>query len=153
MEMREIGRFGALIGLVGEFVEHQNGVWDHEAWLDFLTELQKKGFELSNDMKAYLGLVLEAMKKLYYASTAPEDMQLYLFNISEQVMTFIIKTSGSWGHSDWERFLDELSEKGIELTDETRSYLGEVLESIKELYFVLLPLMINARQREVSRKE
>jgi len=133
--------FDVLIDLAGKFVERHKGGWDHHAWLNFLTDIQNKGFNLSDNMKTYIGLVLESMKKLYLACMASKNIQKYIVDFTENILEFIKKTSGSWGHSDWEAFVNDLNEKGCDLNEEVLSYLGEVLESVKGLYIALLPLV------------
>jgi hypothetical protein len=47
---------------------------------------------------------------------------------------FVITRKGAWGHEDWERFLEGAVALGIELTDETKRNLGNILESCKCFY-------------------
>ncbi|OGV51023.1 MAG: hypothetical protein A2X49_04510 [Lentisphaerae bacterium GWF2_52_8] len=52
--------------LVMNFVESKGGYWDHQDWLDFLSEIRAKGYgpiELDK-----LGLLLEAKKAEYLAT-------------------------------------------------------------------------------------
>ena len=47
---------------------------------------------------------------------------------------FVIVHKGAWGHKDWEQFLEGAAALGIELTDETKRNLGNILESGKCFY-------------------
>ena len=132
--------FDTLMKLSGRFVESQKGVWNHTAWLDFLTGLQKKGFELNDTMKNYVGSVLEFMKKIYDATVATKRMEKVMSDISDHTVNFFKNTKGVWDQKEWESFLKDLKEKGIDLTDETRNYLGGVLEAARELYTVIPPV-------------
>ncbi|MBF0338640.1 MAG: hypothetical protein HQL05_12525 [Nitrospirae bacterium] len=126
--------FDELVRIAGSFVERQKGAWDHSAWLDFLSGVQKKGVDVSEDVQRYIGSMLEAMKKLYNASATTESVRNALLDISEQTVEFIKKTKGVWEQRDAEIFLKELQKRGIELSEETKSYLGGVLESVKRVY-------------------
>ncbi len=139
MGKKGIGGFDSLIDLAGKFVERQKGIWDHDAWVDFLAEMQKNGFKLNDDMKSYLGLVLESMKKVYDSGMITKGMENVVSDMSSNAVKFIQKTSGAWDQSGWEAFLKDFQKKGVDLTDETRSYLGGVLEAVKALYAVLPP--------------
>ncbi len=56
--------FEDLIKFSSQFVERQKGIWDHNAWLGFLLDVQKTGIALTDEMQNYLGLILESMRKL-----------------------------------------------------------------------------------------
>ncbi len=136
--------FDVLVDLAGKFVESQKGVWEHTAWLGFLSDVQKKGVELTDDTKTYLGLVLEGMKKVYEATAATKG-------ISDLTVDFIKKTKGIWDQSGLEIYLKDLQKKGHDLTDETRSYIGEVIEASRKVYTVLPPLVKEeALEKEVK---
>ncbi len=132
--------FDVLIEVSDKFVEGQKGGWDHDAWLDFLSDVREKGIELSDEMKDSVGSVLESMKKVYDTTTATKGLGSFMSDISELTVKFITKHKGTWDQSGWEAYLKVLQKKGIDLTDETKAYLEEVLESTKELYSVLMPL-------------
>ncbi len=57
--------FDDLIKNASEFVKKQKGVWDHIEWEKFVKDIQQKGVDLTEDTKAYLGGILDAVKKLY----------------------------------------------------------------------------------------
>ncbi len=152
MDEKGIPGFDVLIDLSRKFVESQKGVWDHTAWLDFLSDVQKKGIELSDDMKDYLGSVLESMKKVYETTTATRGMENVMSDISDLTTDFMKKTKGVWDQSGWETYLKELQKKGVEYTDESRSYFGEVLEAAKQLY-TISPVVSKAEEKEPVKKE
>ncbi len=134
MAEKVAGGFDVLIDLARKFVEAQKGTWEHAAWEDFLSDVQKKGYELSDDMKTYLGSVLEGMKKVYNTTTATKGMENVMSEMSDITVNFVKKTKGVWDQSGWEAFWKDFQKKGVDLTEETRSYLGEILEASKELY-------------------
>ncbi len=136
MALKLMEGFDVLVDLAGKFVEKQKGAWDHTAWLDLLSDVQKKGIELSDDMTANIGSVLEGMKKVYETTAATKGMENVMSDISELTVNFIKKTKGVWDQSGWETYLKDLQTKGVNLTDETRSYLEEVLKASKELYTI-----------------
>ncbi len=134
MAEKVTGGFDLLIDLARKFVETQKGVWDHTAWLDFLSDVQKKGFALSDDMKNYLGSVLDAMKEVYDTTSATNNMENVMLEVFKNTVDFIKYTQGILTPSGLEAFLKDLQKKGVDLTEETTSYIGEVLDSVKELY-------------------
>jgi hypothetical protein len=144
--------FDTLMNLSGKFVESQKGAWDHTAWLDFLTGLQKKGIELTDTMKTYVGSVMEFMKKVYDATIATKRMEKVMSDISDHTVNFFKNTKGVWDQKEWESFLKDLQEKGIGLTDETRNYLGGVLEAARELY-TITPQLSKEEAPPVAKEE
>jgi non-homologous end joining protein Ku len=47
---------------------------------------------------------------------------------------FVEQQRGRWEHKDWEKFLDQVNKAGVELTDEVKRNLGNVLEASKHFY-------------------
>jgi superoxide dismutase len=134
MAKQMMGQFDDLIKYAAKFVETQKGAWDHTAWVDFLADTEKKGYEMTNELKSYLGTTLESMRKFYTASSSTESIAASLKSISDDSVKFIKKTNGMWNHSEWESFLGEIQKKGISLSEETMRYTGNILESVKSLY-------------------
>ncbi|MBF0344983.1 MAG: hypothetical protein HQL06_12235 [Nitrospirae bacterium] len=134
MAKKMMGPFDELVELAAKFVEKQKGVWDHTAWLEFLAEVKKMGFETNEEMKAYLGTLLESMKKFYSVATSTEGITNALIGIAENTVGFVKKTNAMWDHNGWLEYIQEVKKKGVALTDETAKYLGSILESTKELY-------------------
>ncbi len=145
--------FDALVDLTGKFIESQKGVWDHDEWLKFLKDTQKKGFELSDDMINYLGSVLEAMKKVYESITTTKGARNVMSGIAAETINFIKTTKGVWGHSEWETFLKSIQTMGINLTDESMAYLGSVLESVNKIHATLPPLVSKEGSDKISEKK
>ncbi len=125
--------FDALIDLFNKYVEHQKGVWDYSAWVDFLFEVQKIGFRLNDEMITYLGSMLDSTKSLYDATTATEGIQHSVIDIYVLAFNFFLKTRGVYKPEEWEAFIEELQGKGINLTEETRSYIMNAFESAFDL--------------------
>ena len=124
----------SLIVLAGKFVEQHKGIWDHEAWSEFIADVQKKGFDITDETSTHLGSVLESMKQFYQAATLTTGMTKVMTSIPRETVTFIQDHKGVWGQSEWEQFLAKLQKKGVAYTDETTTYLGGILESVKQLY-------------------
>ncbi|MBF0519805.1 MAG: hypothetical protein HQK92_08785 [Nitrospirae bacterium] len=134
MSKKGFDSFEELIERASKFVESQGGKWDHMAWLEFLSDMQKQGFHLSHDMQSYLGSMLESMKKLNSTLMSTKGFENVLLDISESTISFIKKTKGTWDHAGWENFIKDVQKTGVSLTEETTTYLGGVLEAAKELY-------------------
>lgn len=129
--------FNDLVGMAGKFVDQQKGVWDHKEWTNFITDAQKKGVEMTEEMKSHVGTVLESMKKSYNAALDTKGMENTMKDISTQTIKFIQDTKGVWDHTEWEKFLKEVQKKGMQLNDETTAYMGGIVESSKDLYSFL----------------
>ncbi len=138
------GGFDNLIDLAGQFVNANKGGWDHNAWMASLSEVQKNGFELSDNLRIYLGLVLEAMKKVYNATTAMKGMENITSDMSTHTVNYIKKNNGFWDDAGWEAFLKDFQGKGFDLTDEIKAYLVGVLDAAKELYTQVYSLQVKA---------
>ncbi|MBF0609134.1 MAG: hypothetical protein SFH39_18845 [Candidatus Magnetobacterium sp. LHC-1] len=134
MNQKMMESFDELIKLSTKFVSQQGGKWDHAAWLEFLSDIQKMGYNLTHDMQSYLGSMLESMKKLYSTSTSTTGFENIILGIANNTVDFIKKTSGTWDHQGWEAYLKDLQKKGVKLSEETTTYLGGILEAAKELY-------------------
>jgi predicted flap endonuclease-1-like 5' DNA nuclease len=131
--------FDELVKLSSDFVAQRKGVWDHSAWLDFISKVQKKGYDVSEEMQAYLGTELEAMKRFYDATTSTEGMEKALKRIAKDSVAFISKHKGVWGESEWQAFAEDIQKNTVELTEETTAYLGGILESSKVFYYLTPP--------------
>ncbi len=138
-----------LIKRASEFVEKQKGKWDHTEWTDFITDIQKRGVKLNEEAQKALGVVLESVKKFYESST--ETAKEVMGSVSDQTVKFVEKTKGSWDHLGWESFLKDIKEKGINITDDTKSYIGDILESVKKVYHSL-PLIAKEEKEEAQEK-
>ncbi len=129
-----MGELEELIEIAVKFVERQQGAWNHSTWLAFLSDVQEKGFKLSDEMQIHLESVLESIKSLNDTLTDIEGMGNVLLDISNRSVDFIKQTKGGWDHSGWEMFVNDLQKTGIVLTEETKDYVGYVLESLKKFY-------------------
>ena len=57
-----------------------------------------------------------------------------LQQILEMAAQFVLDHKGEWTHADWEAFLAALPAPGLDMDDEAKRYLGNILESCKYLY-------------------
>ncbi|MBF0540095.1 MAG: hypothetical protein HQK91_01410 [Nitrospirae bacterium] len=129
-----MGRFDELLNLAGNFVEKQKGMWDHNAWNNFLSDVQAKGLKLNQDIEGKLGYTLETMKQYYSVVTNSHEINDTLDDIWAKTSEFIKKTNGVWDHAGWEKYISDIRAKGHSITDETIGYIGAVLEASKQLY-------------------
>jgi hypothetical protein len=128
--------FDDLVKLAGEFVTSRKGIWDHSAWLDFVSHAQKAGFDLSEEMQSNLGELLEATKRFYEASASVEGIDKAMMTILIDSGEFIRQQRGIWGHAEWEAFTKQITNNTLSLTDETTAYLGGILEATRDFYAV-----------------
>jgi hypothetical protein len=126
--------FEELTKLASDFVTSEKGVWDHRAWMDFLSRVQQKGVEISDDMQCKLGDLLEAMKEYHTAVSSTEDIQEAMSTVFNESVAFIKQHKGIWGHTEWEDFVKTIQQNTHTWSDGTEAYLGGVLESLKVFY-------------------
>ncbi len=62
--------FEEMIKSATEFMQRQKGSWDHAAWSNFLSTVQKAELEVTEETISYLGEVLESLKKIYFSLPA-----------------------------------------------------------------------------------
>lgn len=126
--------FDELTKLASDFVTSQKGMWDHAAWMDFLSLVQQKGIEITDDMQSMLGDLLEAMKEYHTAVSSTEDVEKAMCTVFDESVAFIKRQEGVWGHIEWEDFLKTMQENTRTWSDGTEAYLGGVMESLKAFY-------------------
>jgi len=126
--------FDELTRLADEFVTAQRGVWDHAAWLDFLARVQTSGIEISTDMEAHLGKLLEAMKEYQTAVSSTEKIEQAADTIFNNSIDFVKQHQGAWGHADWEDFLQTTQENVHAWSGGMEAYVGNILEALRPFY-------------------
>lgn len=47
---------------------------------------------------------------------------------------FVEKQKGRWDHAAWEKLVSDVSTTGVDMTDDTRRHLGNMLEAVKHFY-------------------
>jgi hypothetical protein len=55
-----------LLEIASEFVEQQQGRWEHPDWEGFLQRLSRDGFRLSKEVEPPIGSILEIFKDYYH---------------------------------------------------------------------------------------
>ena len=55
-----------LLEVASEFVEEQQGRWEHPDWEGFLERLSRDGFRLSKEVEPPIGNILEIFKDYYH---------------------------------------------------------------------------------------
>jgi predicted flap endonuclease-1-like 5' DNA nuclease len=126
--------FEELTKTASDFVTPQRGMWDHEAWMDFLSRVQHKGVDVSEDMQSKLGDLLEAMKDCHTAVSSTDDIEQAMSTVFNESVAFIKRQKGVWGRAEWEDFLKTMQQNTRTWPEGTEAYLGGVLESLKEFY-------------------
>ncbi|MBF0459436.1 MAG: hypothetical protein HQK99_16215 [Nitrospirae bacterium] len=124
----------SFMNMASTFVEKNKSGWDHEAWLNFISEVQKNGMEMCDDTKSCAGAVLEAMQK-YYKTTMETSggMASKMADVSDLTIKFLKDTKGVWSHPEWEAYTKAMQEKGMKMNEEAKAYLGSLLEASKQL--------------------
>jgi len=140
-------RFEELTKLAADFVTTRKGLWDHTAWTDFMSNLQAKGFDLSREMQANLGNLLEATKR-FYTAAATESVEKAVRAVVNDSVTFVTQQKGAWGHAEWEDFVKTVERNTLNLSEGTMAYLGGILESIKIFY--ALPPVGEGQKRQLA---
>ncbi len=108
-----------------------------EKWSVFIHNLQKEGFDISERIQLNLGLLSESLSALYTPNQPTENIDHIVSVVSRASAAFVKRNKGAWGHWEWETHLAALMDKGVEVTDEYRVHLGNILEVTKGLYFIL----------------
>jgi hypothetical protein len=134
MPSKQTAPFDELTRLATDFVTAQKGMWDHAAWLEFLTRVQDRGIEISAEMQANLGDLLEAMKEYHTAVSSTEDIEKAMNTVFNNSAAFIKRQQGVWDHDEWEDFVRTMQENTRTWSEGMEAYLGGVLESLKVFY-------------------
>jgi hypothetical protein len=134
MKKIELHEYEMFVHLASKFVDNQKVLWEHNRWLDFLLEMQKKGIDVSDEMKTRFGQVLESMKKVYNTLSGTSEIENIMVEISEHMFRFSKNTENIWSQSQWEILLGTIEKKGIELNDELRVYFMEFILNMNDFY-------------------
>ena len=126
--------FEELTKTASDFVTSQRGMWDHDAWMDFLSRVQQTGVDVSEDMQPMLGDLLEAMKEYHTAVSSTDDIEQAMSTVFNESVAFIKRQKGVWGHAEWEDFVKTVQQNTRTWSEGTEAYLGGVLESLKAFY-------------------
>ena len=126
--------FDELVQLASDFVIQQRGMWDHKAWMDFLSRVEGGGIKVSPEMETYLGDLVEAIRRFHTSILSAESTTLALNKLVADSAQFIVTQDGAWGPDEWMAYCRTVSKNTIYLSDEMRSYLGGILESMKTCF-------------------
>jgi hypothetical protein len=127
-----------LFFLAERFVDAQKGQWDHAAWLSFLFDLQKRGFEMHEAMKPQVGALLEALKQVYLALSSTEKISESMLSFSELTVNYLKQNNGAWNQNDWVSYCQQLQRCSATLNDQTISYYQDVFVAL-QAFDSLLP--------------
>lgn len=145
-------KFEELTKLATDFVTTRKGLWDHAAWMGFMSDLQAKGFDLSEEVQANLGTMLEAMKQFYTAAASTEHVEKAVKAVVSDSVTFVKQHKGIWDHSEWEDFVQTVERNTFSLSEGATAYLGGILEAVKTLY-ALSPVAVAQKRLSAARGE
>jgi hypothetical protein len=145
--------FEDLTKLASDFVTSQKGMWDHAAWKDFLSRVQKNGVEISEDMQSKLGDLLEAMKEYHAAVSSTKGIEKAMSTVFNESVAFIQRQKGVWGHAEWEDFVKTMRQNTRTWSEGTEAYLGGVLESLKVFYALSPATPVKKSAPAVPRKK
>ncbi|QWR77355.1 hypothetical protein [Candidatus Magnetomonas plexicatena] len=120
--------------IASKFVENNKGVCDSKAWLNFNSEIQKRGMSICDDTVVNAGGIVEAMRKYYMIMLETNGMTNILGGVSDATAKFLKATNGKWTHSDWENYIEALQAKGVEMNDEALKHLGALVEASKQCF-------------------
>ena len=126
--------FEELTKLASDFVTAQKGLWDHQAWIDFLSRVRQQGIEISDEMQSKLGELLEAVKEYHTAVSSSEEIEEAMNTVLNESVAFIKRQKGVWGHAEWEDFVKTVQQNTRTWSAGMEAYLGGVLESLKVFY-------------------
>ena len=141
-------KFNNLIKKASQFVEKQKGVWDHSKWQAFLSDTEKMGGTMNEEMRRYLGAVTESMKRFYEHSAGTGKKMTG--TVSDQAAKFVDKSRGKWEHLEWEKFVKDLQRKGADVTEHNRAHLGGILEAAKKFYHSWPKTMRRVEEKEAE---
>jgi predicted flap endonuclease-1-like 5' DNA nuclease len=146
MPSKRTDPFDELTRLASDFVTAQRGMWDHGAWLGFLGRVQDRGIEISGEMQANLGDLLEAMREYHTAVSSTGDIEKAMNTVFNNSVAFIKRQEGVWGHAEWEDFVRTMQENTRTWSEGMEAYLGGVLESLKVFYGLFPALSVGEPQ-------
>ncbi len=152
MAEKESTGFDLLFDLAITFIERQKSMLEYSSWMDYLLDMQKKGFEISDDMKTYLDSVIKTTTYLYETAMTTEGIEDVLLEIFEDTMKFLKKTKGVWDPIEWDAFLKDILKRNTDLNEETKTYFVNVLKAMRDIYSALPPA-VSDLEREVTGKK
>lgn len=125
--------FNVLMDLSAKFVEHSRGELKQGDLSGFLSELQNKGVEISDEMRSSVEVMLKSMNSYYNAVADTNGITGAVANLSDEAVRFVTDNENNWDQQKWENFLSNIRNSGLELTDETKTYVCGILDSAKEI--------------------
>ena len=66
---------------------------------------------------------------------------------------FVSAQKGQWGHDEWEQLLADVAALGLELTDETKRNLGNIVESCKHFHAMEPPVKAVPAKKKAAVKK
>ncbi len=66
---------------------------------------------------------------------------------------FVEKQKGRWDHAAWEKLVNDVSTTGVDMTDDTRRHLGNMLEAVKHFYTELSKTPKSAKSKSKSKNK
>ncbi len=69
--------------------------------------------------------------------------------LAKQATDFVIASKGTWGHEEWEAFCVQATAEGVEMTENNRAALGNLLEAVRYFY-ALRPGLAKAPKKQTA---
>lgn len=79
------------------------------------------------------------------------NKEITLKQLLDMTGKFVEQQRGKWEHKDWEAFLEKMSKAGVDLTDEVKRNLGNILEASKHFYSTVSSVPDKAKPKSKSK--
>ncbi|MBF0565050.1 MAG: hypothetical protein HQK89_07400 [Nitrospirae bacterium] len=129
-----MGKFDDLIETTAAFALKNKNAFDGANMLELYAELQKKGFEVTEDLKAYVGTVFDAMRDFYKILLDTKNIETTTLSITDFMLDFMKRNKGRWGYGEWETFTRELVGRGVNLNQELIVYMKGIFDAVRKIY-------------------
>ncbi|MBF0345909.1 MAG: diguanylate cyclase [Nitrospirae bacterium] len=120
-----IAKIEDLIDVTVDFIIQNKGVYNHQAWIEFLFKLQEKGFELSERINNKIGCILESIRTMYYSIENTDDF----LTMAELVKTVISIDELNNSTLNMEKCLIEME---ISLKNDTMACISDIFRLLED---------------------
>lgn len=123
-----------LIIVVSNFIEHKKGAWGNDDRDALFSELKERGYDTSNEeLQNLIDSLLESITSLRLNLSSQGKSEDLISGLSDDTISFIENSSVLWGYNDWMNFISNIHKVGINITDDTISYFGNILNSAQQI--------------------
>jgi tetratricopeptide (TPR) repeat protein len=124
-----------IVPLARQFIELRKEGGAEEEWRSLNDELQSDGFGLT--LATSFGPLIKALEKV--CSTQSDLDMRDCARLVDTAVEFVDKQGGSWEEAEWQEYLGELEQKGLNIPEYMKEDLGDLLESLALFYFEIAP--------------